>query len=188
MSTFTNSASGAPDRARSYIAAILELLGKRDPLEVLRRTPDELRRLMAGIDRPRLTRPEGPGKWAARDVVQHLADNELVWGFRLRMTLAHDRPPLAGYDQDLWAAGLAYDRVPPEEALDAFAAMRAANLALLERVPDAALDRVGIHSERGEESVRTMIPLYAGHDLVHLRQVERVVAASRRSQSGEAMR
>jgi hypothetical protein len=177
MSLFTNSASAAPGRSPAYVAAVLELLGERDPLQLLRGTPDELRRAMEGHDRTRLTRPEAPGKWSVRDVVQHLADNDLVWGFRLRMTLAHERPPLAGYDQDLWAQGLAYDRVTPEEALEAFAAMRRANLALLERVPDAALDRVAIHSERGEESVRAMIPLYAGHDLVHLRQVERILGA-----------
>src|SRR3970282_1137759 len=50
------------------------------------------------------------------------------------------------------------------------------NLALLGSMPDGDLDRVGVHSERGEESVRHMVRLYAGHDLVHLAQVRRILA------------
>jgi hypothetical protein len=33
---------------------------------------------------------------------------------------------------------------------------------------------VGVHAERGEESVAHMIRLYAGHDLLHLRQLARI--------------
>jgi hypothetical protein len=33
---------------------------------------------------------------------------------------------------------------------------------------------VGLHAERGEESVAQMIRLYAGHDLLHLSQIARI--------------
>jgi hypothetical protein len=35
--------------------------------------------------------PEAKGKWSIRHVVQHLADSELVWGYRLRKVLGEDR-------------------------------------------------------------------------------------------------
>jgi hypothetical protein len=38
------------------------------------------------------------------------------------------------------------------------------------------MQRVGVHSERGEESVAHMIKMYAGHDLLHLAQLERIRA------------
>jgi len=38
------------------------------------------------------------------------------------------------------------------------------------------LRRVGLHSERGEESLEHLRKLYAGHDLLHLRQLERIRA------------
>jgi hypothetical protein len=38
-------------------------------------------------------------------------------------------------------------------------------------------DRVGVHAERGEESVRHLMWLYAGHDLVHLAQARRILSA-----------
>ena len=39
MSVFTNPAGGALEHARAYVAAILELLGDKDPLKVLGATP-----------------------------------------------------------------------------------------------------------------------------------------------------
>jgi hypothetical protein len=102
------------------------------------------------------------------------ADSDLVGGFRLRMVLAHDRPAIAGYDQDLWASRLGYRDVDAHDALEQFAALRAANLRLWERLTPADLARVGMHAERGEESLEHMRRLYAAHDLLHLRQLERI--------------
>ena len=48
------------------------------------------------------------------------ADGELVGAFRLRMILAHERPALAPYDQDLWAGRLHYERATPQESLERF--------------------------------------------------------------------
>jgi hypothetical protein len=120
---------------------------------------------------------QAPGKWSIRDVVQHLADSELVGGFRLRMVLAHDRPPLMGYDQDLWASRLRYHDVDVRDALEQFTALRRANVRLWQHLSPTDLIRVGIHGERGEESLEHMRRLYAGHDLLHLRQLERIRAS-----------
>jgi hypothetical protein len=38
---------------------------------------------------------------------------------------------------------------------------------------------VGVHAERGDESLAHMMRLYAGHDLLHIRQVERIRDAVR---------
>lgn len=174
MSVFTNPASSSVDQAKAYTAAVLDLLGTRDPVEVLERTPAALKQAISGLSHQQTNEPEAPGKWSSKQVLQHLADSELVWGYRLRMVLAEDRPPLTGYDQDLWAARLRYDEVEAEQALEEFLVLRRANLRLLRRVPRADLMRVGVHAERGEETVEHMMRLYAGHDLLHLRQLDRI--------------
>jgi hypothetical protein len=174
MGVFANPSGGAPSRARAYTAAILETLGSRDPFEVLRSTPVELRRAVAGAPHRVLSTPEGPGKWSMLHVVQHLADSEIVGGFRFRMTLAEDRPKLQGYDQDLWVERLRYSDADAETALQQFETLRRANVRMLERTSPEERERVGVHSERGEESLAHMIRMYAGHDLVHLRQIARV--------------
>jgi hypothetical protein len=174
MSVFTNAASGSIEQARTYTAAILELLGTQDPIDVLERTSDATRNAIAGVSDAQLSQPESPGKWSLRQVVQHLADSELVWGYRLRLVLAQDRPPLTGYDQDLWSERLHYGVLPVDEALDRFAVLRRSNLRLLANAAPDDLKRVGVHSERGDESVGHMLRMYAGHDLLHLRQLSRI--------------
>jgi len=174
MSVFTNSASRSRDEAQAYTSAILDLLADRDPLTVLRGTPDAVRAALRGLSDRQLSEREAPGKWSTRHVVQHLADSELVWGYRLRLVLAQDRPPITGYDQDLWADRLGYGQAATDQAVDDFATLRRSNLRLLAAASEADLQRVGVHSERGEESVAHMIRLYAGHDLLHLEQLARI--------------
>lgn len=174
MSVFTNPSSRSPEHAKTYISAVLGLLADRDPVEVLEQMPAALRRAADGLTPRQASQPEAPGKWSVRQVLQHLADSELVWGYRLRMVWAQNRPPLTGYDQDLWAERLRYDEADIEHSLQEFTVLRHANLRLLRRASREDLKRVGVHAERGEESVEHMIRLYAGHDLLHLRQLDRI--------------
>jgi hypothetical protein len=177
MSQLTGAASTAVADAAAYTAAILAALGTRDPFEVLRTTAAALRQAVAGVSDATAAKPEKPGKWSMRHVVQHLADAELVGAFRFRMIMAHDRPALQGYDQDLWAERLRYGDSDP--AGRAGAVRRPSR-----RQPPAAgaydpeeRRRAGIHAERGEEIVEHMMRMYAGHDLVHLRQLARIARA-----------
>jgi hypothetical protein len=177
MSVYSNPASSAPAETAAYVAALLELLGDSDPVAILEKTPADLQRFLDTVPAEIITRPESPGKWSIREVVQHLADSELVGGYRLRMVLAHDRPRLTGYDQDLWASRLAYTDVDVRDAFEQFAALRRGNVRLWRGLTPADLARVGVHGERGEESLEHMRQLYAGHDLLHLNQLERIRAA-----------
>ncbi|HUR94106.1 MAG TPA: DinB family protein [Gemmatimonadales bacterium] len=174
MSQFSGLASVAVQEARAYTAAILGALGDRDPFDVLRSTPAEVQRALAGVTPATLVRPERPGKWSMAQVVQHLGDAEVVGAYRFRMILAHERPELQGYDQDRWADRLRYADADVGGALDQFRALRAANVRLLERTSPEERRRVGIHAERGEESVEHLLRMYAGHDLVHLGQLARI--------------
>ncbi len=174
MSVFTNPAGAALEHARAYVAAILDLLGDQDPLAVLGETPRQLERLLASTPRHVLARPEAPGKWSMGQVLAHLADSDLVWGWRLRLILAQDRPPLTGYDQDKWADRLGYADLDPRDAVATFSVLRRGNLRLVERASPEDLQRVGVHVERGEESLAHQLKLYAGHDILHLNQLERI--------------
>src|SRR5689334_13827509 len=131
MSVFTNPAGGALEHARAYVSAILELLGDQDPLVVLRETSNQLERVLQTTSRHVLARPEAPGKWSMGQVLAHLADSDLVWGWRLRLILAQDRPSLTGYDQDAWAEGLGYADIDPRDSVAMFSVLRKANLRLV---------------------------------------------------------
>jgi hypothetical protein len=177
MSVFTNPASGAAHNASAYVEAILELLGDRDPMAVVHATPAALRRAIDGLSIEQLRQRERPDKWSIAHVLQHLADSDLVWGWRVRLIFAQDRPQLTGYDQDLWADRLHYDESDPATSLETFEVLRRANLRLLDRAAPEDLKRVGVHVERGEESIEHLLRLYAGHDLLHVNQIARIRTA-----------
>jgi hypothetical protein len=174
MSVFSNRSVDAPEERAKYATAILELLGDREPMSVLRETPARVERAIGGLAPAHLRTPEAPGKWSIAQVLRHLADSDVVWGWRMRLILAQDRPTITGYDQDLWAERLHYADADPAESLETFRVLRRDNLRLLERAAPADFARVGVHSERGEESVGRLHKLYAGHDLLHLGQIERI--------------
>ncbi len=147
-----------------------------DPVKVMAASPTRLRRLVAGLTERQAAQSPLPGKWSIKEIVAHLADGEIVLGSRYRFAAAHDRPPLPGYDQDAFAAKLGPLNARLADLLDAFEGARKANLLLLKRLPGEAWDRVGLHAERGEESVRTMVHMYAGHDRHHMAQIETIRA------------
>jgi hypothetical protein len=176
--TYSNPAGSAGAAAAGYIRALLDILGGQDPLDVLASQMDWLERRTGGRSDAVLRRPEAPGKWSAIVVVQHLADSDLVTGWRCRHILAEDRPAIQGYDQDAWAVRLRYAETDLATALAQLRGLRAANLRLWRSLSPAELAREGLHSERGPESVDRLIRLAAGHDLVHRRQISRVLAAA----------
>jgi hypothetical protein len=175
--TFSNPAGNAAAAASAYVRALLDLLGPRDPLAVMRELLPWLGDRLRGVAEATLRQPEAPGKWSAIEVIQHLADSDLVAGYRIRMVLSEDRPPLQGYDQDRWAREFRYRDVSLDQALGQLRGLRAANLHLWGGLSPSQLERVGLHSERGAESAGFLLRLMAGHDLVHRRQIDRILAA-----------
>lgn len=174
MSRYSNRSIDPPQDRAAYAGAILDLLGKQDPLAVVKETPAALARAIDGLSVDQMRRPEAPGKWSIAQVLQHLADSDLVWGWRVRLILAQDRPQITGYDQDLWAERLHYADADPHDALATFNVLRRANARLIERASPQDLQRVGVHSERGDETIGYLLRLYAGHDLLHLNQIARI--------------
>lgn len=177
-SIFSNPAGTAKEDATAYVRALFDLLGTRDPYKVQEELYDVIVSEVTGLDDAMLRLPEKPGKWSILQVVQHLADTELVYGYRIRMILTHDRPAIAGYDQDAWANGLDYNEVNLKDALEQLRVLRTLNLRLLRSLTEEQLDREGVHSERGPESVRTIVSMIAAHDLLHRNQILRIKKAN----------
>jgi uncharacterized damage-inducible protein DinB len=150
--------------------------GTPDPLRSFRAGPARYARAIAGVPAELLVRQPARGGWSVRDVLAHLADGEVMIGSRLRLMAAMERPTLVGYDQDAFVERLGVERRSAAQLLEAFRAMRALNVDLLERLPQDAWSRTGWHSERGLETVAQNLAMYAGHDHVHEAQVARVLA------------
>ncbi len=160
----------------AYRDELLALLGQRDPLDILAHTPAELEARLAGINEEVLQVRPRAGAWSVKEVLGHLGDSEWVYGYRMRMMLSHDMPEIAGYDQDVMVAGMGHNERPLSMLLEELRRLRGLNLDLYLRSKGPAWERCGVHSERGEESVGLSLRLLAGHDLLHIKQIERTLA------------
>jgi hypothetical protein len=143
--------------------------------EILASTSAALETAIAAMGPEKAMTAPAPGKWSAAEIVCHLADCEMVFGFRLRQTLAEDAPTIQPFDQDKWAA--TYPNVPARQALNVFSALRTWNLRLIGTALPHAAQRPVIHPERGRMTFQTLVEIMAGHDLNHLSQLRRIAAA-----------
>jgi uncharacterized damage-inducible protein DinB len=160
---------------QQYTQRILGNVEGKDPLRVHRETPQQLQKLIARLDKQRLTRRPAPGKWSIAEVLAHLADAELVLGWRLRQIITQDGVAIQAYDQDLWANTFQYSKSDPKTSLATFRTLRETNVAILKKLPKEKWDNYGMHSERGKETVSHLLRMIAGHDLNHLKQIEALV-------------
>jgi hypothetical protein len=147
-------------------------LDGRPVLEILASTAATLESLAEAIGLDRIAVAPAPGKWTPAEILCHLADCEVAFGFRLRQTLAEDNHVIQPFDQDRWST--LYPRITAPQALAAFAAMREWNLILIRNAPPAAAAKPVKHPERGTMTFNTILETLAGHDINHILQLEKL--------------
>ena len=168
-----------PETYEEYTARILGYVKGRDVLRILRSTPKNIEEGIAGVPRRRLSASPAPGKWSVAQILGHLSDMEMLWGYRIRMILERDGVEIVGMDQDAWAKNSRYELIDPRLSLETFRAIRRANLELLGRLSPRAVTRRGVHSQFGPLTISEIVSMLAGHDVNHSRQIEAILGNRR---------
>ena len=158
-----------------YTERILRYVEGKQPLVVQAATAKRLNGLIKGIPTAKLRKRPAPDKWSVSEIIAHLADGEIVGGFRIRWILGSPGTPILAYDQGRWAVNGHYDKRDPRKSVELFRVLRAANLALLKSLEPEQWKHYGVHSERGQESIEHIVCMFAGHDINHLRQIETIL-------------
>ena len=168
-----------PETAEQYRNRMYSHVHGRDPLALLAAAPRKLEGLIKRISAAKLRRRPAPGKWSICEIVAHLGDTELVGGYRIRTILGAPGAQIQAFDQDKWAAAMQYQKRNVLKSLDQFRALRHANLSLLKSLTPQQWKQHGVHAERGEESVETIVRMFAGHDINHMEQINRILAVKK---------
>jgi hypothetical protein len=161
---------------QQYTARILSYMEGKQPLKVQAATAKKLASLIKGVPTAKLRKRPAPEKWSVAEILAHLADTEIAGGWRMRLILGAPGTPVAAFDQDSWVTAGHYEKRDPRKAVEQFRVLREANLALLKSLKPEQWKHFGIHSERGEESIERIAKMFAGHDLNHVQQIERILA------------
>jgi DinB superfamily len=104
-------------------------------------TVKKLERLIKGVPTSKLRKRPASDKWSVAEILAHLADAEIVGGFRIRLILGAPGTPIAAFDQDSWVTSGHYAKRDPRKSVEQFRVVREANLALLKSLtPESQSD------------------------------------------------
>lgn len=146
-------------------------------LDVLASTPAVLRSMLAGMPDELTSEPGGEG-WSAKDVVAHLLSIAPKSSLeRVRLMLESDTPPIPNVDEEAILAASGMRSWPLARLLDGLDVERGARMPVLSQLTDEQLRRCGTHSAAGLISVADVINHVAYHDLLHIAQIARLLAA-----------
>jgi uncharacterized damage-inducible protein DinB len=161
---------------QQYTQRILSYLEAKKPLEILAATPRQIARMVKGVSKKALSKRPASDKWSVTEILAHLADSEVVMGYRIRHILGASGSAIQSFDQNAWAKVSDYAKHHPALSLEALRINRERLVRLLKGLPKEHWDFHGIHSERGRETVTRMVEMLAGHDINHLKQIRERLA------------
>jgi len=165
-----------PETAQQYTQRIVAHAHGQDPIKVQSATPKKLARFIKGVPTAKLRKRPAPDKWSVAEILAHLADVEIVVGWRMRSILGNPGMPVAAFDQDAWVTAGHYEKRDPKKSIEIQRTLREANLALLKSLSPDQWKHFGQHAERGQESIEHIVRMIAGHDINHISQIERILA------------
>jgi len=163
-----------PETAEEYIHRIVGYVEGQDAMKVQRSTASKLKKSIQGLTPKQLKwRPE-PTKWSIAEILAHLADAEIVASWRMRSVIGENGITIQPFDQNAWASAFEYQKRDAKRSLELFRLLRENNLAMLNEIPREKWEYYGMHLERGKESIAHLSRMFAGHDVNHVQQVERI--------------
>jgi hypothetical protein len=167
------------ETAQQYTQRILANAQGQDPIKLQSASPKKLTRLIKGVSTAKLRKRPAPDKWSVAEILAHLADVEIVIGWRMRSILGSPGTPVQAYDQNAWVITGHYDKRDFRKSVELHRVVREANLALVKSLSPDQRKHYGQHAERGQESIEHIVRMVAGHDINHIRQIERIITPNK---------
>ncbi len=113
------------------------------------------------------------GGWSARQILEHLLDAELIFSTRMRVAVAEPGKAIVPFDQNLYSARIPNGQIPDDLLLDALAALRGVNLAVLRALPDETWTQTVEHPEAGTQTLEKIVSVFGNHVSEHLDDIRK---------------
>ncbi len=110
-------------------------------------------------------------KWSAAEIFAHIRASDDIVAPRIYAVLVREHAPLAAYDERLWAEVAGYAQADFHTILTLFTLRRAELVNVLRRLTSEDWQRVGIHEERGPQTLLTIVTALLEHEEEHCMQL-----------------
>jgi uncharacterized damage-inducible protein DinB len=134
--------------------------------------PELLREAVKGMTREQLLARPVAGKWSTQEVVCHLADFDPIIADRMKRVIAEEKPSLIGANENAFAAKLCYEERDVNEELTIIENTRRQMGRILKKLSPEDFQRTGMHSERGELTLKRLLELAVKHIPHHVEFVK----------------
>lgn len=161
----------AVPRQPSYFDRYVDLTDDIELAEAFRQSIAEADALDRDTLRALGDRAYAPGKWAIRDILQHIIDSERVFAYRALRFARNDKTALPGFDEALFAAHAGAARRSLEDMLAEMRLVRQSSVALFDSFDEKALRRTGVMFN-AELPVLAIGFTIVGHQKHHFRVME----------------
>lgn len=157
-----------------------------DTVALLERTPAALNALLRGLPESWISRNEGEGTFTVADVIGHLIyADKFDWLPRAHGILEDgESKPFDAFDR--WGHVQECRGKTLAQLLDEFMRVRSVCLEQLRELnlQPAQLETRGRHPSLGAVTLSELLSTWAAHDLTHLHQISRIMAARYRDEVG----
>jgi hypothetical protein len=155
-------------------------------ISLLKNTPAALNSLLRDLPDSWTAQSEGPNTWTPTEIIAHLIHCERTdWMPRVRMILqAGESQTFTPLDREGNLRESKSNSLP--QLLDEFSRLRSENLSELRslNLQQKDLELRGRHPAFGSVTLSQLLATWATHDLTHLHQLSRVMAAQYRTAVG----
>ena len=123
-----------------------------------------------------LNKTYAPGKWTIRQILNHLADAEIVLNERIRRALAEEHPFVIVFDQDRWNEYLDYNTYPLSISKQVYSSVRDSIIYLAEKQYAGSETKTFFHTAAGIRTLKEEFDKVANHNFSHIKQIETALA------------
>ena len=155
----------------SYYETYISKLADANFSKLLLSQIEQLKTLLASKPAGWETTPYAPGKWSPKELLGHLIDTERVMTFRALCIARGDKNSFPGFDQDPYVQQGQFNDVSLDLLLADFVNQRQAILSLINTLPDASFQEIGM-ANGNPMSSRALLWIIPGHFMHHFQVLQ----------------
>jgi uncharacterized damage-inducible protein DinB len=156
------------DECGNFYVGYLDAATGNSVAELLQLHPETIKNSILAIPNELANHSYAQGKWTIKQMLQHMIDTERVFTYRALRISRNDATPMAGFDENLYAANAPVDHRSIEVLKKEFLLLREATDLMIGSFDELQLNNRGIASN-ASITLRAVCFIIYGHNLHHLR-------------------
>lgn len=149
-----------------FYKGYIDTLDDAPLIETLTKEKDNALKIFREIPEEKADYQYAEGKWTIKQVLIHIIDTEVVFGYRALAIARGEKQGLPGFDQDEYMAHIDPEKTTLKSLVDLFDNLRSANIALLKMLRKEDMIRIGVASGYKVQA-KTIGYFIAGHCKYH---------------------